>query len=51
MREHVRTMSARELQEIPNIGPAVARKLERLDITCVADLGSNVQLGEIGEQH
>ncbi len=36
--QHVRTLSARELQEIPNIGPAIARKLERLDITCVADL-------------
>jgi len=31
-------MSAHELQEIPNIGPAVARKLERLDIASVEDL-------------
>ena len=31
-------MSARELQEIPNVGPAIARKLERLDIARVGDL-------------
>ena len=33
-----RTMSTRELEEIPNIGPAVARKLERLGIARVEDL-------------
>lgn len=31
-------MTARELQTIPNVGPAVARKLARLDIGCVEDL-------------
>ena len=31
-------MSTSELQQIPNVGPAVARKLERLGITCVEDL-------------
>jgi hypothetical protein len=35
-------MTSQELQSIPNIGPAVARKLERLDVTRVEDLcGSN----------
>jgi hypothetical protein len=32
------TMSTSELQQIPNVGPAVARKLERLDIARVEDL-------------
>jgi hypothetical protein len=32
------TMSTSELQTIPNVGPAVARKLERLDIARVDDL-------------
>lgn len=27
-----------ELQTIPNVGPAIERKLQRLDITTVADL-------------
>jgi hypothetical protein len=31
-------MTLRDLQTIPNIGPAVARKLERLEIASVADL-------------
>jgi pathogenicity locus Cdd1 protein len=31
-------MTLLELQTIPNVGPAVARKLARLDIACVADL-------------
>jgi hypothetical protein len=37
MRED-RVMSQSELQSIPNVGPAVARKLERLDVASVADL-------------
>lgn len=31
-------MAGSELQTIPNVGPAVARMLERLDIATVADL-------------
>lgn len=38
MREHAPQMPASELQTIPNIGPAVARKLERLGIERVDDL-------------
>jgi hypothetical protein len=31
-------MSVTALQEIPNVGPAIARKLARLDIASVEDL-------------
>ena len=31
-------MTLSELQSIPNVGPAIARKLERLDIVRVEDL-------------
>ena len=31
-------MTARELQTIPNVGPAVARKLARVGMACVEDL-------------
>ena len=31
-------MTLLELQTIPNIGPAVARKLARMDVGCVGDL-------------
>jgi Pathogenicity locus len=33
-----RAMTESDLQTIPNVGPAVARKLARLDIARVADL-------------
>jgi hypothetical protein len=33
----IRSMTSR-LTEIPNVGPAVARKLERLDVTALDDL-------------
>ncbi|CAN5207754.1 hypothetical protein BH20ACT16_BH20ACT16_12540 [soil metagenome] len=32
------SMTTSDLQAIPNVGPAVARKLARLDIETVADL-------------
>ncbi len=31
-------MATSDLRTIPNVGPAIARKLERLDVATVADL-------------